>query len=27
MVDANRPVEEVHEAVWRIVRKQFRLAS
>ena len=27
MVDANRPVEEVHEAVWRIVREQFRLAS
>ena len=27
MVDANRPVEEVHEDVWRIVRKQLGLAS
>ena len=27
IVDANHPVEEVHQAVWRIVRKQFRLAS
>ena len=25
MVDATRPVEEVHEAVWSIVRKKFRL--
>jgi dTMP kinase len=25
MVDATRPVEEVHEAVWSIVRKRFRL--
>ncbi|HVH16146.1 MAG TPA: dTMP kinase [Candidatus Angelobacter sp.] len=23
MVDATRPVEEVHEAVWRLVRKKF----
>jgi len=27
MVDANRPVEEVHEAVWSIVRKKFRFSS
>ena len=27
MVDANRPVEEVHEAVWSIVRKRFRFSS
>ena len=27
MVDANRHVEEVHEDVWRIVRKQLGLAS
>jgi dTMP kinase len=27
MVDATRPVEEVREAVWGIVRKRFRLAS
>jgi dTMP kinase len=25
MVDATRPVGEVHETVWRIVRKKFRL--
>ena len=27
MVDANRPVEEVREAVWGIVRKNFRFSS
>ena len=27
MVDANRPVEEVQEAVWSIVRKKFRFSS
>ena len=27
MVDANRPVEEVHEAVWTIVKKKFRFSS
>ena len=27
MVDANRPVEEVHEVVWSIVRKRFRFSS
>ncbi len=27
MVDANRPVEEVHEAVWDTVRKKFRFSS
>ena len=27
IVDATRPVEEVHEAVWRLVRKKFGLAS
>jgi len=27
MVDANRPVEEVREAVWGIVRKKFRFSS
>jgi dTMP kinase len=27
MVDATRPVEEVREAVWGIVRKRFRLTS
>lgn len=27
IVDATRPVEEVHEAVWRLVRQKFRLAS
>jgi dTMP kinase len=27
MVDAAHPVEEVHEAVWSIVRKKFRLSS
>ena len=27
MVDANRPIEEVHEAVWGIVRKEFRFSS
>lgn len=27
IVDAKRPVEEVHEAVWRLVRQKFRLAS
>jgi len=27
IVDATRPVEEVHEAVWRLVRKKFRLTS
>jgi thymidylate kinase len=26
-VDATRPVEEVQEAVWGIVRKRFRLRS
>jgi len=26
-VDATRPVEEVHEAVWRLVRNKFGLAS
>ncbi len=27
LVDANRPVEEVHDAVWGIVRKKFRFSS
>ena len=27
MVDANRPVEEVREAVWGIVRRKFRFSS
>ncbi len=27
LVDANRPVEEVHNAVWGIVRKKFRFSS
>jgi dTMP kinase len=27
MVDATRPVEEVHEAIWRLVRKKFGLTS
>ena len=27
MVDATRPVEEVHEAVWRLVRKKFGFTS
>lgn len=27
IVDATRPVEEVHEAVWRLVRQRFRLTS
>ena len=27
IVDATRPVEEVHKRVWSIVRKKFRLAS
>jgi dTMP kinase len=27
IVDAAHPVEEVHDAVWSIVRKKFRLAS
>ena len=27
IVDATRPVEEVHEAVWRLVRQKFRMAS
>jgi dTMP kinase len=27
IVDATQPVEEVHDAVWSIVRKKFRLAS
>jgi len=27
IVDAALPVEEVHEVVWSIVRKRFRLAS
>jgi dTMP kinase len=27
MVDATRPLEEVHEAVWRLVRKKFGLTS
>ena len=27
MVDAERPVEEVHEAVWGLVRKKFGLTS
>ena len=26
IVDGTRPVEEVHEAVWRLVRQKFRLA-
>jgi len=27
LVDANRPVEKVHEAVWSIVRRKFRFSS
>lgn len=27
IVDATRPVEEVHETVWRLVRQKFTLAS
>jgi len=27
MVDATRPVEKVHEAIWRLVRKKFGLTS
>jgi len=27
IVDATRPVEEVHEAVWGLVRKKFGLTS
>ncbi len=27
MVDATRPVEEVHAAVWSIIRKKFRLTA
>ena len=27
LVDATRPVEEVHEAVWRLVRQKFTLTS
>ncbi len=27
LVDANRPVEEVHDAIWGIVRKKFRFSS
>ena len=27
IVDATRPVEEVHEAVWRLVKEKFRLTS
>ena len=27
IIDATRPVEDVHEAVWSVVRKKFRLTS